>query len=109
MKYHSRKTEIDGILFDSKAEAERYLELRTMQEAGEISELKLQPVYELIPTFRKNGKTYRRTVYKADFSYIQNGQLIVEDFKGFKTDVYKLKKKLFEFHYPHLTIKEVRK
>ena len=109
MKYHSRKTEIDGILFDSKAEAERYLELKAMQDAGEITELKLQPVYELIPTFRKNGKTYRRTVYKADFSYIQNGQLIVEDFKGFKTDVYKLKKKLFEFHYPYLTIKEVTK
>lgn len=108
MKYHSRKTTIDGITFDSKKEAQRYVELKTLETAGRISHLVLQPEFVLIPSFKKNGKTFRKTVYRADFSYLdKNGNYIIEDTKGFKTDVYLLKKKLFEFTYPDLTIKEV--
>jgi hypothetical protein len=59
--------------------------------------------------FKKNGKTYRKIVYKADFEYfdIQQGKVIIEDVKGVKTEVYKLKKKLFEYKYPELSITEV--
>ena len=109
MKYHSKKTVIDGITFPSKAEAHRYVELKTLENAGRISHLKLQPEFELIPSFKKNGKTFRKTVYRADFCYMQDGQFIVEDVKGFLTDVYKLKRKLFEWRYPDLTIKEVKR
>jgi hypothetical protein len=108
MKYHSKKTIVDGIKFDSKKEATRYQELKLLEKAGKIKELKLQPEYELIPKFKKNNKTYRKTIYKADFSYfdIEANKYIIEDVKGFKTDVYKLKKKLFEYKYDY-EIKEV--
>lgn len=111
MKYHSRKTTVDGITFDSKAEAARYQELKLMQKTGVISNLTLQPAYELIPTFRKNGKTYRKTVYKADFSYFDNDleKTVVEDVKGVKTPVYALKRKLFEWRYPDLELTEVKR
>lgn len=108
-KYHSRKTKVDGITFDSKAEAERYAELRLLLRAGIVRELKLQPEFELIPAFRKNGRTYRRTVYRADFSYYDatSGQFVIEDVKGMKTELYRLKKKLFEYKYPDWEIKEI--
>lgn len=110
-KYHATKTEIDGITFDSRLEANRYCELKLLYQAGEITQLRLQPEFELIPAFRKNGKAYRKTVYRADFMYFDNktGKYIVEDTKGFKTDIYKLKRKLFEHQYPDLTITEVTK
>jgi len=109
MKYGNRKTNEGGHEFDSKAEAKRYTQLALMERAGEIHSLRLQPEYELIPAFKKGNKKYRQTVYIADFEYIENGRKIVEDVKGFKTDVYKLKKKLFEYRYPDLTIREVTK
>jgi len=109
-KYHSTKVTVDGIKFDSKAEAKRYNELKLMQDVGLIKDLKLQPQFDLIPTFRKNGKTYRKTVYIADFSYfsVEDNKIIIEDVKGFKTDVYALKKKLFEYKYPQYEIKEIK-
>ena len=109
MKYHSTKQEVDGHVFDSKAEARRYQELSLMEKAGVISRLRLQPEYELIPTFKKGGRTYRKTQYIADFEYVENGRKIVEDVKGYATDVYKLKRKLFEYKYPDLTIREVKR
>ena len=111
MKYHSRKTTIDGITFDSRKEAQRYVELKTLETAGRISHLVLQPEFVLIPSFKKNGKTFRKTVYRADFSYLdKDGKYIVEDVKSpitAKEPTYRLKKKLFEYTYPELTIKEV--
>ena len=108
-KYHSKKTTIDSITFDSRAEAQRYAELKMLQKCGAIRDLRLQPTYLLQEGFKKNGKTYRKIEYKADFEYfdIQQGKVIVEDVKGIKTEVYKLKKKLFEYKYPELTIIEV--
>ena len=109
-KYHSRKTTVDGITFDSKAEAARYGELKLLQRAGLIRDLTLQPEFELIPQYKKNGRTVRRTTYRADFSYYDaaSGQFIVEDVKGVKTDLYRLKKKLLEFRYPDIEIKEIK-
>ena len=94
-KYHSRKTEVDGIMFDSLKEASRYKELKMMQESGLISDLELQKRFEILPKSMGN----RAVFYVADFVYTQGGQTIVEDCKGFKTDVYKLKKKMFEYRY----------
>ena len=108
-KYHNVRATVDGIRFDSLKEARRYYELKLLQRAGVICDLKLQPVFELIPGFTKNGRTYRKVVYRADFSYYDkaNGTRIIEDVKGFKTDVYKLKKKMFEYKYPDYEIREV--
>ena len=111
MKFHNRKTIVDDIKFDSRLEARRYQELTLLERAGVIQALTLQPEFELQPAFKKNGKTYRKITYRADFSYfeVETGKIIVEDTKGFKTDVYAIKKKLFEYRYPELTIREVKK
>jgi hypothetical protein len=95
MKYHSKKTEVDGIKFDSKKEAERYYELRLLEIAGAISDLKMQVKFELIPSQRINGKSVERPcTYVADFVYKENGKTIVEDTKGFRTKDYIIKRKL---------------
>ena len=99
-KYNNKKTVIDGIKFDSKKEARRYLELKELQKQGEISNLKLQPTFILQDKFRKGGKAWRAIKYIADFSYYdKNGNSIIEDVKGIKTDVFKIKQKLFEYKY----------
>ena len=89
-KYHNCKTIVDGIRFDSKKEAKRYLELKILEKAGVIKELKRQVPYILI-----DKSCYGRAIkYVADFVYLENGQLVVEDVKGVRTPVYKLKKRL---------------
>lgn len=94
-KYGSKKTEVDGVTFDSKKEAKRYQELRILEKAGEITDLRRQVKFELIPSQRINGKVAERAVeYKADFVYTQDGQTIVEDTKGFRTKDYIIKRKL---------------
>lgn len=98
-KYSSAKTDIDGIRFDSKKEAEFYAELKLRERAGEISHLRLQPRYLLQEAFKHEGKQYREMEYVADFEYIENGETVVVDVKGFKTAVYMLKKKLFLYKY----------
>lgn len=108
-KYHNTKTVADGIKFDSKLEAERYAQLKILERAGAIRALELQPSFVLLPSFRKNGKTWRKTVYKADFRYIltDGDRIIIEDVKGSTaviTDVFRLKQKLFEYKYPDYTI-----
>ena len=110
-KYQNRKTVLDGITFDSKLEANRYAELKVLEKAGVISQIQLQPVFELIPAFTKNGKKYRATHYVADFMYydIQEKKVKIEDTKGYETDVYKLKRKMFEYKYPDLEIIEIRR
>ncbi|MEQ2775068.1 DUF1064 domain-containing protein [[Clostridium] innocuum] len=90
-KYGAVKTKVDGIMFDSKREASRYQELRLLEQVGEITNLRLQVPFELIPK-SKYGMPIR---YIADFTYNDlNGQLIVEDAKGVKTPVYRIKRRL---------------
>ena len=82
--------------FQSKREGERYLFLRSEQLAGRISDLRCQMAFELIPAIGKN----RPTTYIADFVYKdKNGRLVVEDAKGVKTEVYRIKKKLMRYRY----------
>lgn len=98
-KYSSAKTDVDGITFDSKKEAEFYAELKLRERAGEIFHLRLQPRYLLQEAFKYEGKQYNKMEYVADFEYIENGETVVIDVKGFKTAVYMLKKKLFLYKY----------
>lgn len=97
-KYSNIKTvTADGIKHDSRKEARRWVELNLLQRAGEISDLKRQVKYELIP--KQEGE--RAVTYIADFVYNdkKTGSIVIEDCKGFKTDVYRLKKKLFQWRY----------
>ena len=100
-KYKNKKVVCDGIEFDSLKERNYYLKLKTMEELGLIKDLELQKEYILQDKFVLNGRTRRKITYKADFSYIttEDDKLHVVDVKGFKTEVYKLKKKMFEFKY----------
>ena len=100
-KYRNIKTEVDGIVFDSKAEARRYAELRLLEKANEISDLRLQYPFEC------KGNEKKICNYKADFDYYHGDQWVIEDVKGFRTQVYQLKKKLVEALYG-IEIREVR-
>ncbi len=112
-KYKNKKVEFDGILFDSKKECNRYCELKLLERAKIISELELQKNFELQPKYKNNnGENIRAINYICDFFYYDNEkkQYIVEDVKSIATKkdkVYVLKKKIFEYKYPNLTIKEI--
>ena len=108
-KYKNKKVVYDGIKFDSQKEKNHYIGLKMLLKAGIIKDLELQKTFELQPSFKKNGKTYRKITYKADFCYFNNkvDKYIVEDVKGFKTEVYKLKKKIFEYVYKDYELKEI--
>ena len=122
-KYGSRKVTVDGITFDSKKEASRYQELKLLERAGKISDLQLQVKYVLIPAQRepcndiytrgakkgcfKPGKLLEKECsYVADFVYIQGGEIVVEDTKGFRTEAYKIKRKLLLYTHG-IRIREV--
>lgn len=107
-KYRNKKVILDGYVFDSMQESRRYKELKLLLKTGEIQDLKLQPHFLLQESFKKNGKTYRKIEYIADFQYIENGKTIVEDVKGMQTDVFKLKHKLFEKIYPDLELRIIK-
>ena len=109
-KYRNRKINIDGIWFDSQREGRRYSELKMLQRGGYISDLRLQVPFELLPN-QKNaeGKVIERKVrYIADFTYHDNvkNEDVVEDAKGCRTEVYRLKKKMLLDRYG-IQIKEV--
>ena len=99
-KYKAIKTEVDGIMFASKKEAMRYKELKFLRSQYRISDLILQPKFPVEVCGKKI------CTYVADFLYYENGEKIIEDVKGVKTPVYRLKKKLVEAIY-NITIKEV--
>ena len=100
-KYRAIPVEIDGIRFASQAEGRRYAQLKLLERAGEISRLELQPA------FRCEINSKLVCTYRADFSYFTKSSRTVEDVKGMKTPVYRLKKKLVEALYPGVVIKEV--
>lgn len=122
-KYGNTKITVDGVIFDSKREAARYRELKLLERAGVISFLQLQTKFQLIPAqHAPSGEVYtkgprkgqrkpgslleKECSYIADFCYIQNGETVVEDAKGCRTEVYKIKKKLMLERYG-IQIKEV--
>ena len=90
-KYGAKKVVIGGEVFDSKKEFYRWSDLKLLERAGKISNLKRQVKYELIP--KQDGE--RACTYVADFVYIDSdGNTVVEDTKGVRTDAYRIKKKL---------------
>ncbi len=104
-KYGNKPVIIDNIKFQSEAEGARYLVLKLRLKAGFIIDLELQPKFVLQESFKKNGKTERSITYKADFRYIdENGETVIEDVKGYRTEVFNIKRKLFERRYPDLTL-----
>jgi hypothetical protein len=117
-KYGSKKVTIDGITFDSQKEAKRFRELRLLERAGKVTDLKRQVTFLLIPCQYepdtigvrggvKRGKLLEREVsYVADFVYTENGKQVVEDTKGFKTKDYIIKRKLMLYVHG-IRIKEV--
>ena len=100
-KYHAQKTEVDGIVFDSKKESKDYLQLKHLEDCGVIKNLRRQVSFELQPKYTNNkGEHIRAINYVADFVYEQDGKTVVRDTKCDKTDVFKMKRKLFEYKYP---------
>ena len=107
-KYGNIKTTVDNYTFASKAEGERYWELKQLQKTKKITDLQLQPKFELQPKFvDAKGNKHQSITYVADFQYLEDGQYVVEDVKGMETAVYKLKKKLFLFKYDTFDFREV--
>jgi len=111
-KYGNVKVQLDGYGFDSKAEAQRYGELKLLVQAGEICELSVHPVFVLQRAFQDvDGKRRRAITYEADFMYREHGKYgvaghdprlgrwIVEDVKGKRTAVFNIKLKLFLHRY----------
>ena len=115
-KYRNQKVIVDGIKFDSIAESKRYKELKLLERQGIIKNLKLQPIFVLQPSFKKNNKTIRAITYKADFSYtvfyLENekvrDKIIVEDVKGYATKEFKLKEKMFNYIYKEMELRIIK-
>lgn len=82
--HRGNTTVIDSIKFDSRDEAIRYTVLRHEADAGIISELKCHPTFVVQESFRRDGIEYGAITYEADFSYMRDGYLFVEDVKGTK-------------------------
>lgn len=100
-KYKNKKVIYDGIKFDSNREMAYYIKLKMLEQKGIIKDLELQKSFELQPSFKLNGKTYKKITYRADFSYVsvQDNKIHIVDTKGFRTQVYKLKRKMFAYKY----------
>ena len=106
-KYNAIRTWQSGHWFASKREARRYSELLLLESAGEISDLELQPRFVLSGVSHAGG-TEKIATYVADFRYLDttNGEVVVEDAKGVRTQVYTLKKRWMQMQYG-ITIREV--
>ena len=97
-KVNHETVTINGIKFDSRAEADRYTVLRVMEKTGKISGLECHPRWEIIPKQEVQGhRNFQAAHYTADFKYYKDGELVVEDVKSTYTreaEDYKLRRKL---------------
>ena len=110
-KYRAKKTAVDGRMFDSKAEAEYAMKLKTELSLGNICDLVYQPRFTLQEAFRDNcNRLNRKVEYVADFSFIEvaNFVHVVVDVKGFLTADYKLKSKWFRKLNPEIVHREIK-
>lgn len=102
-KYHNKKVEVDGIMFDSRKESKRYLELKKLQDKGIISGLELQKKFCICP---KTETVRRARFYLADFYYIdENGIQVIEDVKSpitAKEPLFTLKRDLVKWQFPDI-------
>lgn len=108
-KYSNRKTVVDGYTFDSKLEADYYCQLKLLKRAGQIKDFTLQPRFTLQEAYvhRFTKKRIQKIEYVADFLVTYPTHQEIVDCKGMKTALYLMKKKIFEYKYPDLQIKEV--
>ncbi|MGF7535657.1 DUF1064 domain-containing protein [Bacillus mexicanus] len=108
-KYNAKKIEINDIKFDSMLESDYYLHLLDEKKKGNILDFEIKPSFILQPSFKKNNKTFTQIKYIADFKVISlSGEEIIVDTKGVITPDFKIKLKLFEYHYPNLSLKVVK-
>lgn len=120
-KFNNKKVSTPDGEFDSKGEWQRWLVLKEAQDKGEISDLRRQVKYILIPTqykavevkLKTKTKVVQRVAeheisYKADFVYEKNGETIVEDYKGYPNDRWPYVKKMMLFFHG-IAIREVKK
>lgn len=107
----SKKTVIDGIVFDSKTEAEYYEYLKKLEEDKKIYRLRCHPTYILQEAVERHGKRYKAIKYIADFEYWSDEEQInvVVDVKGYAMEDARLKRKLFVYNYPHDRLEWVAK
>lgn len=102
-KFNARKTTVDGETFDSKAEADRWCNLRLFERARQIRAVARQPEFPL----KINGETIGH--YTPDFVYYENGRRIVEDVKGTVTEAASLRMRVFQALYPDIELRIVDK
>lgn len=99
-KFGAQRIEVDGITFHSKREARRWQQLRILEKAKQITNLRRQVPYPIAIVNLETGELVTVSTYFADFVYDElAGHTVVEDSKGFRTDIYKLKKRLVEAQY----------
>ncbi|NFD28812.1 DUF1064 domain-containing protein [Clostridium botulinum] len=104
-KYGAKKIVIDGITFDSKDEGKYYLYLKELKAKDKILNFERQPKYELQPSFKKYGKTYRAITYAPDFLiYHLDGSEELIDVKGTETQQGNMRRKMFDYKYPDLKL-----
>ena len=110
-KYNAKKVRYAGYIFDSKVERLRYIELRSLEQSGQISGLEVHPKFVLQPSFSHMGKHIRAITYTADFKYTENKMIVVEDVKGGKatmTEAFNIRWKIVKFLNPHIVFKIVK-
>ena len=108
-KYNAKKVTINEHLFDSQIEANYYLHLIEERNRKKVLSFELQPTFLLQPSFKKNGKSYRKIEYKADFDVTYpDGHKEIVDVKGMITPDFAIKQKLFEYKYPEYDLKLVK-
>ena len=112
-KYNAKKTVVDGITFASRLEADRYVQLRLLEKADEITALVLQPEFQILRGFVNpdTGEKTRSRFYVGDFQYIDNStnKMIVEDTKGMETPEFRLKWDLVKSLYPQYEFRKVKR
>jgi len=110
-KYNAKKTTIDGITFASRLEADRYVQLKMLEQAGQISSLVLQPEFQILRGFINpaTGEKVKSKFYVGDFQYIDelDNKIVVEDTKGMETAEFRLKWSLVKSQYPQFEFRKL--
>lgn len=106
MKRPGKKTEVDGITFDSAMESRYYKQLKEWKALGIVESFELQPEFILQERFTKFGRTIRPITYKADFFVVYtDGRIEVVDVKGYEDEVFRIRKKIFEYKFREYPLK----
>jgi hypothetical protein len=109
-KYGNRRVKVNNITFDSQAEARRYGELKLLERAEKLHDLRVHPSFLLQEGFLHQGHSIQPITYIADFSYteVETGETVVEDVKGVETPEWRLKRKLFLKRHPRMDLRVIK-